>query len=42
MESYSSSRSSQVQALAAQYQSGNYKADSAAISHSMVSAALGG
>lgn len=42
MESYSSSRSSQVQALAAQYQSGAYKVDSAAVSHGMVSAALGG
>lgn len=42
MESYSSSRSSQVQALAAQYQSGTYKVDSAAISRGMISEALAG
>jgi len=42
MESYSSSSSSRVQALAAQYQSGTYKVDSAAISRSLVSEALGG
>jgi flagellar biosynthesis anti-sigma factor FlgM len=42
MGSYSSSRDSQVQALAAQYQSGTYKVDSAAIGRGMVSEALGG
>jgi anti-sigma28 factor (negative regulator of flagellin synthesis) len=42
MESYSSSRSSRVQALAAQYQSGSYNIDSAAIGRSMVSEALAG
>jgi anti-sigma28 factor (negative regulator of flagellin synthesis) len=42
MNSYSSSRSSQVQALAAQHQSGTYKVDSAAISRGMISEALGG
>jgi flagellar biosynthesis anti-sigma factor FlgM len=42
MESYSSSRDSHVQALAAQYQSGTYKVDSAAISRGMISEALGG
>lgn len=42
MGSYSSSRDSQVQALATQYQSGAYKVDPAAISRGMVSEALGG
>jgi anti-sigma28 factor (negative regulator of flagellin synthesis) len=41
MSSYGSSRESQVQKLAAQYQSGNYHADSAATSRAMVSEALG-
>jgi anti-sigma28 factor (negative regulator of flagellin synthesis) len=41
MDSFSSSRASQVQALAAQYQSGSYRADSAAISRGMISEALG-
>jgi len=42
MESDSSSRQSMVQSLAAQYQSGTYKVDSAAVSRGMISAALGG
>jgi anti-sigma28 factor (negative regulator of flagellin synthesis) len=42
MESYSSSRQSLVQSLAAQYLSGTYKADSAAVSGGMISEALGG
>jgi anti-sigma28 factor (negative regulator of flagellin synthesis) len=42
MDSYSSSRANQVQALAAQYQSGSYRADSSAISRGMISEALGG
>jgi anti-sigma28 factor (negative regulator of flagellin synthesis) len=42
MSESASSRASQVQALAAQYQSGNYHPDSAAISHAMVSDALAG
>jgi flagellar biosynthesis anti-sigma factor FlgM len=42
MDSYSSSRANQVQALAAQYQSGTYSVDPAAISRGMVSEALGG
>jgi anti-sigma28 factor (negative regulator of flagellin synthesis) len=42
MESYSSSRNSQVQALAAQYRSGTYNVDPAATSRGMVSEALGG
>jgi anti-sigma28 factor (negative regulator of flagellin synthesis) len=42
MESYGSSRQSMVQSLAAQYQSGTYKVDSAAVSRGMISAALGG
>ena len=42
MESYSSSRESRVQALSAQYQSGTYKVDSAAISRGLISEALGG
>jgi anti-sigma28 factor (negative regulator of flagellin synthesis) len=41
MESSSSSRQSTVQSLAAQYQSGTYKVDSAAVSRGMISAALG-
>jgi hypothetical protein len=40
LSAYGSSRSSHVDALAAQYQSGNYHPDSAAISHAMVSDAL--
>ena len=40
MSAYGSSRASQVQALAAQYQSGNYHPDSAVTSHAMVSEAL--
>ncbi len=35
-----SSREAKVQALAAQYQSGNYQPDSAATSHAMVSEAV--
>jgi anti-sigma28 factor (negative regulator of flagellin synthesis) len=42
MDSYSSSRQTTVQSLAAQYQSGTYKVDSAAVSRGMISAALGG
>jgi anti-sigma28 factor (negative regulator of flagellin synthesis) len=38
---YGSSRASQVQALAAQYQSGNYRTESLATSRGMVSEALG-
>lgn len=40
MASYGSSRASRVQALAAQYQSGNYRPDSFATSQGMVSEAL--
>jgi anti-sigma28 factor (negative regulator of flagellin synthesis) len=40
MSASGSSRASQVQALAAQYQSGNYHPDSAATSHAMVSDAI--
>jgi hypothetical protein len=40
MSAYGSSRASQVQALAAQYQGGNYHPDSAVTSHAMVSDAL--
>jgi anti-sigma28 factor (negative regulator of flagellin synthesis) len=42
MESYGSSRESTVQSLAAQYQAGAYKVDSAAVSRGMISDALGG
>jgi flagellar biosynthesis anti-sigma factor FlgM len=42
MQSFGSSRTSQVQSLAAQYQSGTYKVDSAAISRGMISEALSG
>jgi|HubBroStandDraft_2_1064218.scaffolds.fasta_scaffold766837_2 anti-sigma28 factor (negative regulator of flagellin synthesis) len=42
MESFGSSRQSMVQSLAAQYQSGTYKVNSAAVSSSMISEALGG
>ena len=42
MESYASSRASQVEALSAQYQGGAYQADSAATSRSMISEALSG
>jgi anti-sigma28 factor (negative regulator of flagellin synthesis) len=41
MGSFGSSRQSMVQSLAAQYQSGTYKVDSAAVSSSMISDALG-
>jgi anti-sigma28 factor (negative regulator of flagellin synthesis) len=41
MESYGSSRQSAVQSLAAQYQSGAYQVDSAAISRGMISESLG-
>ena len=41
ISAYDTSRASRVQALAAQYQSGNYQPDSAAISRSMVGEALG-
>ena len=42
MDSFGSSRQSMVQSLAAQYQSGSYQVDSAAVSHGMISEALGG
>jgi anti-sigma28 factor (negative regulator of flagellin synthesis) len=42
IESFGSSRQSMVQSLAAQYRSGSYKVDSAAVSRGMVSEALGG
>jgi anti-sigma28 factor (negative regulator of flagellin synthesis) len=41
LSSFHSDRAGRVQSLAAQYQSGNYHADSAAISHGMISEALG-
>ena len=41
LSAYDTSRASRVQALAAQYQSGNYRPDSVAISRGMVSEALG-
>jgi flagellar biosynthesis anti-sigma factor FlgM len=40
MSAYSESRSAKVQALGAQYQSGNYRVDSRATSRSMVADAL--
>lgn len=40
LSSFSSSRTERVQALAAQYQSGQYQTDAAALSHAMVSAAV--
>jgi flagellar biosynthesis anti-sigma factor FlgM len=40
LSAYGSARSSRVQALAAQYQSGTYRADAAAISRGMVSEAI--
>jgi len=40
MSSFDASRAGRVQALAAQYQSGAYKTDSAATSRSMIAAAL--
>jgi anti-sigma28 factor (negative regulator of flagellin synthesis) len=42
MQSYNSNRQSMVESLAAQYQSGTYKVDPAAVSRGMISAALGG
>jgi anti-sigma28 factor (negative regulator of flagellin synthesis) len=42
MQSFGSSRASLVQSLAAQYQSGTYKVDSAAIGRGMISEALSG
>jgi anti-sigma28 factor (negative regulator of flagellin synthesis) len=41
ISAYDTSRASRVEALAAQYQSGNYQPDTAAISRSMVGEALG-
>jgi flagellar biosynthesis anti-sigma factor FlgM len=41
ISSFSSSRAAKVQALTAQYQSGNYKPDASVISKGMVSEALG-
>jgi anti-sigma28 factor (negative regulator of flagellin synthesis) len=41
MSSFSSDRSAKIQSLTAQYQSGSYNADSAAISTNMVSEAIG-
>ena len=40
LSDFQHSRASRVQALASQYQSGNYRADSAATSRAMVSEAL--
>ena len=40
--SFQQDRASRVQALAAQYQSGNYRPDAAAISRGMISEALDG
>jgi anti-sigma28 factor (negative regulator of flagellin synthesis) len=40
MESFGSARSSRVEALAALYQSGNYRVDSAATSRAMIGEAL--
>lgn len=42
MQSFGTSRDSMVQSIAAQYQSGAYQIDSAAISRSMISEALSG
>ena len=42
MSAHESSRASHVQALAAQYQSGSYRPDSAATSRAMVSESLAG
>jgi len=42
LQSFGSSRASLVQSLAAQYQSGTYQVDSAAISRGIVSEALSG
>ena len=42
MQSFGSSRTSVVQSLAAQFQSGTYQVDSAAISRGMISEALSG
>jgi anti-sigma28 factor (negative regulator of flagellin synthesis) len=42
MQSFGSGRASLVQSLAAQYQSGTYKVDSAAIGRGMISEALSG
>ncbi len=42
MTSFDTSRSSRVEALAAQYQSGNYTPDSMAVSRGLISEALGG
>ena len=42
LSTYETSRSSRVQARAAEYQSGHYRADSAATSRDMVSGALVG
>ena len=41
LSSYDTGRANHVQALAAQYRSGNYRPDSAVISRGMVSEALG-
>ena len=41
LSSYRQDRTAHVQALEAQYQSGKYKADSAAVSRGMVSEAMG-
>jgi len=42
VQSFESGRQSMVQSLAAQYQSGTYKVDAAAVSRGMISEALGG
>jgi anti-sigma28 factor (negative regulator of flagellin synthesis) len=40
LSSFHSSRAERVQSLASQYQSGQYKVDPAAVSHSIVGAAI--
>jgi flagellar biosynthesis anti-sigma factor FlgM len=42
LSSFSTSRTERVQALAAQYQAGQYKTDAGALSHAMVGAAVAG
>ena len=42
LSSFSSDRTARVQALATQYQVGQYKVDAAAVSHAMVNAAVAG
>ncbi len=42
LSSFETGRAQKVQALTSQYQSGNYKVDAAAVSHSIVNAAISG